>query len=677
VGVAASVQPGDVIGGTYVIERLLGEGGMGAVYVAHEERLGRRVAIKVLLSAVADNPEAVARFEREARSAAALQSDHVTRVLSVGQLASGAPYIAMELLEGEDLATLLAKRGALAPLEVVELMLPVCEALTEAHALGIVHRDLKPANIFLARRPTGATTVKVLDFGISKSATASASPTLTKTTAVMGTPMYMSPEQLKEAKSVDGRADVWALGVVMYELLAGGPPFLSDALAELCAFILTMEPEPLVRRRPDLPPALGTIVHRCLEKDPARRFADVRELRAALSAFAASGGVIGIGGDPRCPPRVHEPSQARDRSATPPREATPRVNASELAGMATAAIAARARAQAPTEAPAPGPKDGPVDAYGPPRAPSQPPFQVPAPQVHGPQVQAPQVHGPQVQAPQVQAPQVHGPQVHGRHGEPQAPQGPHPYAHPLALSQPYASAMTPPLGHGGPGPVGHDGRPMMVRTVDPVSSTTPEVQPASSRPPWLGIALAFGGTLLVAGGLGLYVALRSPVGKDAATGITATAAPSEPRLGAVAGSGAAGAASSAVPGAGIASAASRGATAGGSESAAGGDSAAGLGSTAGAASAAGAGAAAGAVSFAGATPGGAAPGGAAPAGVGRPPLGTPRPPVAPLSPPPGVALPPPGGNAPPAASARPAPPASATRPSTPPTSTSLMPSERN
>ena len=620
VGVVASVQPGDVIGGTYVIERLLGEGGMGAVYVAHEERLGRRVAIKVLLSAVADNPEAVARFEREARSAAALQSDHVTRVLSVGQLASGAPYIAMELLEGEDLATLLAKRGALAPLEVVELMLPVCEALTEAHALGIVHRDLKPANIFLARRPTGATTVKVLDFGISKSATASTSPTLTKTTAVMGTPMYMSPEQLKEAKSVDGRADVWALGVVMYELLAGGPPFLSDALAELCAFILTMEPEPLGRRRPDLPPVLGMIVHRCLEKDPARRFADVRELRAALSAFVASGGVSAIEGDPRWPPRIREPSQARDHSATPPREATPRVNSSELAGMATAAIAARARAQAPTEAPAP--KYGPVDAGGaPPRAPSQAHVHV------QPQVQA---------APHVQAPQ----------GGPHAPpHGPHPYAPPLALSQPYAPAMTPPFGHGGPaGAVGHDGRPMMVRTVDPLSRTSPEVLPASSSPPWLGIALAFGGTLLVAGGLGLYVALRSPLGNDAATGIMATAAPSEPRVAAGAGSAAAGVATSAVPAAGNASAPSNAAPSAGVES------------VAGAASAASA--------------------GAAPAGVARPSTSTPRPPSAPLSPPPVVALPPPGGNAP-AASARPVVPSSATRPSTPPTSTSLMPSGRN
>ncbi len=451
VGVAASVQPGDVIGGTYVIERLLGQGGMGAVYVAHEERLGRRVAIKVLLAAMTDNTEAVARFEREARSAAALQSDHVTRVLSVGNLEGGAPYIVMELLEGEDLATLLAKRGALAPLEVAELMLPVCEALTEAHALGIVHRDLKPANIFLARRPTGATTVKVLDFGISKSATGSASTSLTKTTAVMGTPMYMSPEQLKEAKSVDGRADLWALGVVMYELLAGSPPFLSDALAELCAFILTVEPEALGRRRPDMPPALASIVHRCLEKDPTRRFADVRELRAALSTFVASGGI----------------------SAAPPREATPRVNPSELAGMATAAIAARAsaRARAQTEAPQAKPQlPPPGDAYG------APPRHTPSPT--------------------------------------------------------FAPAMTPPLGPAFGGQVGPDGRPLMARTVDPVSSTAPQHEVPSASPPWGGIALAFGGTLIVAGGLGLYFAFgRAPHGDPAAAGLAASAPITEPVMG--------------------------------------------------------------------------------------------------------------------------------------------------
>jgi serine/threonine protein kinase len=285
--VSAALKPGDVIDGVYVLERLLGQGGMGAVYAAREERLGRRVAIKVLLDAVADRPDLVKRFEREARSAAALQSDHVTRVLSVGKLPSGAPFIVMELLEGEDLASTLAARGRLAVAEVVGYMSQVCEALAEAHALGIVHRDLKPANIFLARRPTGATTVKVLDFGISKGATGAAPESLTATSAFMGTPYYMSPEQLREAKAVDARSDIWALGVVMYELLTGRPPFMADVLADLCVLIVDAKPTPVSAYRPDVTPALDAVLARCLEKDPAHRFASVKELMVALSLAAS------------------------------------------------------------------------------------------------------------------------------------------------------------------------------------------------------------------------------------------------------------------------------------------------------------------------------------------------------------------------------------------------------
>ena len=323
-----SVNPGDVIDGSYVIERLLGMGGMGAVFVAREERLGRHVAIKVLLDAVAKIPEAVTRFEREGRSAAALQSDHVTRVLSVGHLQSGAPYIVMELLEGEDLAGALTRRGPLPIDEVVGYVMHACEALAEAHSLGIVHRDLKPANIFLARRGTGAPRVKILDFGISKNATAASSKALTATTAIMGTPLYMSPEQLREARNVDGRADVWALGIVMYELLSGAPPFNSEALAELCVFIMTTQHAPLSSRRPGLPPALDAIVNRCLAKDPADRFASAHELMVALSNVG--------------PAPAWQPSQPAGPNATPLMSPRP----------PTDAIAARARMQARTEAPA-------------------------------------------------------------------------------------------------------------------------------------------------------------------------------------------------------------------------------------------------------------------------------------------------------------------------------------
>ena len=278
------LRPGDVIDGAYVVERLLGQGGMGAVFVAFESRLARRVAIKVLLGGGTDNPEALARFEREARSAAALQSDHVARVFSVGVIADMTPYIVMELLDGEDLSGVLKRRGPLPAAEVVALMLQVCDALIEAHTLGIVHRDLKPANIFLARRPTGATTIKVLDFGISTGATGAPTAPLTATKAVMGTPLYLSPEQVRDVRSVDGRTDIWALGVVMYELLTGRPPFLADSLPDVLHRILDVAVLPLSHRRSDVPPALEATVLRCLAKERSDRFTTVRDLSAALAA---------------------------------------------------------------------------------------------------------------------------------------------------------------------------------------------------------------------------------------------------------------------------------------------------------------------------------------------------------------------------------------------------------
>jgi serine/threonine protein kinase len=278
---------GDALGGKYVVERLLGQGGMGAVYVARQEQLNRRVAIKVLLPTALVNAEAVARFEREARASAALQSDHVTRVLDVGRLENGAPYIVMELLEGEDLGAVLARRGPLPAAEVVRILLQVCDAIAEAHAAGIVHRDLKPANIFQARRPNGNVTIKVLDFGISKAAVGGQSVALTSSVAVMGTPRYMSPEQLRESRNVDGRSDIWALGVTAYELLSGATPFAKDTLAELCAEILTVDPPPLWSVRPDVPEPLASIVARCMRKDPAARFENVAALVASLEAAAA------------------------------------------------------------------------------------------------------------------------------------------------------------------------------------------------------------------------------------------------------------------------------------------------------------------------------------------------------------------------------------------------------
>jgi serine/threonine-protein kinase len=285
--VRALPRPGQVLAGKYRVERLLGRGGMGAVFAAHHELLQQSVALKVMLADPADSRQSVPRFLNEARAAARIEGEHVARVLDVGQLDDGSPYIAMELLEGSDLAHLLATRGSLPADEAIEYVLQALQALAQAHALGIVHRDLKPANLFLARRRDGTEVVKVLDFGISKVIDPGASPgILTGSSSLLGSPLYMAPEQLRHAKTVDPRADIWAIGVILFELLAGRPPFDGKTLAEVFAAILERPPAALRTVRPDLPAGLEAIITRCLAREPSDRFSDVAELAQALGAFA-------------------------------------------------------------------------------------------------------------------------------------------------------------------------------------------------------------------------------------------------------------------------------------------------------------------------------------------------------------------------------------------------------
>src|SRR3954463_12881127 len=202
---AASVRAGDILAGKYRIDRVLGVGGMGVVVAAHHMQLDERVAVKFLLPRALKNPEAVTRFIREARAAVKIKSEHVARVTDVGRLENGAPYIVMEYLEGLDLGAWLQQRGPLPVSQAVEFLLQACEAIAEAHALGIVHRDLKPANLFVIRRPDGGLSVKVLDFGIAKRIGAARGANITSTAAVMGSPLYMSPEQLNSSKDADAR----------------------------------------------------------------------------------------------------------------------------------------------------------------------------------------------------------------------------------------------------------------------------------------------------------------------------------------------------------------------------------------------------------------------------------------------------------------------------------------
>mgnify|MGYP001062724726 FL=1 len=220
------VQPGDLLAGKYRIERVLGRGGMGVVVSAVHEALDERVALKFLLPEALANQEAVQRFLREARAAVKIRSEHVARVTDVGTLESGAPYMVMEYLDGVDLARYLESRGPLPVPEAVEYMLQACEALAEAHALGIVHRDLKPANLFRIERVDGTPSIKLLDFGISK--VIAHQVALTQTSSMLGSPLYMAPEQMTSSKHVDARADVWALGIILFELVTGEPPFQGD-----------------------------------------------------------------------------------------------------------------------------------------------------------------------------------------------------------------------------------------------------------------------------------------------------------------------------------------------------------------------------------------------------------------------------------------------------------------
>jgi serine/threonine-protein kinase len=282
---------GDVLAGKYRVDKILGLGGMGMVVAATHLELEQQVALKFMLPAAMESPEASARFLREARAAGKLTSEHICRVSDVGRFDSGAPYIVMEYLEGYDLGTMLKRRGPLRVASAVDYILQACEGLAEAHAQGIVHRDLKPDNLYLAARANGGHIIKVLDFGISK---ALVTGIATQTGDVLGSPAYMSPEQMRSTKDVDARADVWSLGVVMYQLLTGRLPFGGDSLPTLCMSVLNDDPVPPEEMRQDLPHGLSQVILRCLAKERDDRFSDVGDLAAALGPYAAPGGVASV-----------------------------------------------------------------------------------------------------------------------------------------------------------------------------------------------------------------------------------------------------------------------------------------------------------------------------------------------------------------------------------------------
>ena len=273
---------GDVLAGKYRVDKILGIGGMGMVVAATHLELDQRVALKFMLPGAAESPETSARFLREARAAGRLNSDHVCRMVDLGRFDNGAPYIVMEYLQGESLAALLRRRGPLRVPDAVDYILQAVEGLAEAHAHGIVHRDLKPDNLFLHKRNDGGTILKVLDFGISK---ISLNGVSTRTGDIMGSPAYMAPEQMESTRSVDQRADVWSLGVVLYQLVVGHAPFQGDTLPLLCMHVVNDEPDPMSATRGDLPDGFQAVVMKCLQKEPDQRYTDVGELARALAPF--------------------------------------------------------------------------------------------------------------------------------------------------------------------------------------------------------------------------------------------------------------------------------------------------------------------------------------------------------------------------------------------------------
>jgi serine/threonine-protein kinase len=285
-----AIRRGEVVGGKYRIEGVLGVGAMGIVYDAHHLQLDERVALKVLRSELVAYPEAIKRFSREARAAAKIKNEHVTRVFDVGELDDGTPYIVMESLEGEDLARWIAARGPLRLDEAILFVLQACEALVEAHVLGIVHRDLKPSNLFCSRRPDGASSIKVLDFGISKIAALTATPSdagrASGGKSVVGSPFYMSPEQMQASHDVDHKADIWAVGVILFELLTTELPFEGGTLPEVCVKVATRPPRSIREIRSEIPEEVEACIFRCLEKDPAKRFESLAEFAGSLFPFA-------------------------------------------------------------------------------------------------------------------------------------------------------------------------------------------------------------------------------------------------------------------------------------------------------------------------------------------------------------------------------------------------------
>lgn len=276
--------------GAYRLIEQIGEGGMGSVWLAEHTMLGRRAAVKLLHSSFSDRPDIVTRFFNEARAATQISDPGIVQIFDFGHTGDGQAYIAMELLDGEPLDQRLQRLGRLQVQQAVRIVRQVASSLGAAHARNIVHRDLKPENIYLVRDPEvpGGERAKILDFGIAKLLGDQAGAVKTQTNAVMGTPLYMSPEQCRGSGGVDARSDVYSLGCVLFTLIAGTPPFNAEGQGELLVAHITQPPPRVTSIAPHVPSNVDALIARCLEKDPAARFQNGTELASALGTLLSS-----------------------------------------------------------------------------------------------------------------------------------------------------------------------------------------------------------------------------------------------------------------------------------------------------------------------------------------------------------------------------------------------------
>ena len=331
-----SLEVGQLIEGKYRIIELIGEGGMGAVYLGENVRIQRKVAIKVLHGAYSSNVEVAQRFEREAQAAGRIGNDHILEVLDLGELPGGDRFMVMEHLDGETFAHRIKRQGRMSPHQIAPLAQQMLAGLAAAHVAGIVHRDLKPENIFILKEKAGKKDyVKIIDFGISKfQPLGGDAMKMTRTGVVMGTPYYMAPEQASGSRDADARSDLYAVGVMLYEAVTGRVPFDAPTFNQLMFQIVLSEPPPPQAAVPDLDPAFASIVSKGLARDVNHRFQSAVEFGSAIDAWVQTGAAVAvppagpadpiIAGPQRTALLVNNPAEAP--GAPPPAFAAPGFN---------------------------------------------------------------------------------------------------------------------------------------------------------------------------------------------------------------------------------------------------------------------------------------------------------------------------------------------------------------